>query len=359
MVQDEMTRVEGFKELLDEFKKLPDRVERPPTFMEIAGYPHYENVCSNVLAFFMDPGEPHGLGALVLNALVSVGDSAESDKAIGGSASVEREVSTDAGNRIDILITSDDHAILIENKIHASVGNPLDDYANYLDQTANGRSKHKFLLTLDPIGEGSDWGFANLTYEEFDEKIRSLLGHYVSGADTRYLTIFLDFLNTLKNLNKGTRMDPQFVSLLAERYDDAENFLAEIETLKKELRKKVRDLRNSIDVEGYRNVEQSFYRTTTGLGDSLIYDIRILEDLVTQVEAWISPTGWEIWFWPEPGDYLELKGLLQGLVIPFEEHREDGFSYQDNFAHKYDADLYGIRTSLQDLIDKLAMYQGA
>ena len=46
---------------------------------------------------------------------------------------VEREVSTTAGNRIDILIKSNSHAVLIENKIFAVVANPFDDYEAYLD----------------------------------------------------------------------------------------------------------------------------------------------------------------------------------------------------------------------------------
>ena len=44
-----------FVSLLDEFRKLPPGITRSPTFMEVAGYPHYENVCSNILAFFLDP----------------------------------------------------------------------------------------------------------------------------------------------------------------------------------------------------------------------------------------------------------------------------------------------------------------
>jgi hypothetical protein len=38
-----------FEALLDEFRKLPPAVSRLPTLMEVAGYPHYENVCSNIL----------------------------------------------------------------------------------------------------------------------------------------------------------------------------------------------------------------------------------------------------------------------------------------------------------------------
>ena len=99
--------------LLDEFGKLPGRIERPKTFMEIAGYPHYENVCSNFLAFFFDPEGSHGLGSLFLDALLdSVGNAGE-EEGLGGNVSVEREVVTGKGNRIDLLIKSDSHAMLI------------------------------------------------------------------------------------------------------------------------------------------------------------------------------------------------------------------------------------------------------
>lgn len=109
--------VHAAEKLLDDFRALPGHVERPRTFMEIAGYPHYENVCSNILAFFMDPEESHRLETLVLDALASAGNIAAADEGVGGSVSVEREIVTDAGNRIDILIESDDRAILIEQDL--------------------------------------------------------------------------------------------------------------------------------------------------------------------------------------------------------------------------------------------------
>ena len=351
-------RVQAAAKLLDEFRALPDRIERPQTFMEIAGYPHYENVCSNLLAFFMDPAEPHGLRTLVLDALVSAGNIAAADEEVNSNISVEREVSTNAGNRIDILIESDTQAVLVENKIYASINNPFDDYAACLDQIADGRTKHKLLLTIDPTSEGSKWGFKNLTYEEFVKQIRSLLGHHVSGADTRHLTMFLDFLTTLENLQKGSRMDSRFVDLLAERHEDAENFLAEIETFRKDLRKKVRELRSLINIERYTGIKQSFDRPTKSLYADLIHDIPVSESLIVRIETSIFAQGWEIWIWPENGNYSDLKTLLRRLEIPFEEYREDnGFSHQDNFVHKYNENLDGIRALLQGLIDKLATYQ--
>jgi hypothetical protein len=216
-----------YEQLMEAFQALPGRVERPRTFMEITRYPHYENVCSNVLAFFMDPAESHGLGTLMLDALTSEGNITA--EGVWSNVSVEREVITHAGNRIDILVTSDDRAILIENKINASVINPFDDYAAYLDATVGDRTKHKLLLTLYPSSGGRDWGFRNLTHEEYVGHIRSLLGNYVSGADTRHLTMFLDFLNTLENLRRGTRMNKEFVEFLARRGDDIERLSTDLQ----------------------------------------------------------------------------------------------------------------------------------
>ena len=349
-----MSMIDAANKLLDDFADLPADVERPATFMEIAGYPHYENACSNILAFFMDPAEAHGLRTLVLDALLSTGRDTKPTVTIDGDVAVEREVSTDKG-RIDVLITSDDHAVLVENKIHASASNPFDDYAAYLDRVANGRAEHKFLLTLYPTNEGRAWGFTNLTHEEFVGRIRSLLGLYVSSADTRYLTIFLDFLNTLENLRKGTRMNEELVRLLAERTNEVRDFLTKVHGFKDELRKKVRELGEVVDVEKYQNVRQFFWREREGLYDILVHDVTIHEGLLVAIEADISPDGWGIYLWPRRGDRSELSDLLQRAMVPVDGEDGEGFSHPARFG--YDENLDQIRPVLQDLVDKLATGQ--
>lgn len=367
MVQDEAIRIEDFKKLLDEFKKLPDHVERPPTFMEIAGYPHYENVCSNILAFFMDPNESHGFGPLILDALARVSDIAAADRGGIGNVSIEREVITDSGNRIDILIESDERAILIENKIYANVSNPFGDYANFLNRrTPEGLAKHKLLLTLYPTDEGSNWGFTNLTYTNFVQEIRKLLGVYTSNADVRHLTLFLDFLNTLENLQKGSRMNSEFVKLLSEQTDAAENLFMKLTEFRKELRKKVQELGALLDVREHQNVEQWFWRERTKLFDTLVHDIRVSDDLLVLIDAAISPRGWEIDIFVRgrdmdrsklSSDRLRLRDFLHRLKIPFEERQgSKPFVYPERFA--YHEDLNQIRPILQNLVDEIATSQG-
>lgn len=346
--------VETTTKLLDDFRKLPGRVERLRTFMEIAGYPHYENVCSNILAFFMDPEESHGFGTLVLDALANASRIAGVDEGVGSNISVEREVITEAGNRIDILIESDARAVLIENKIYASANNPFYDYTDYLDRRIlDGRAKHKLLLTLYPTNEGRGWGFTNLTYTQFVGEMRSLLGSYVSSADARHLMIFLDFLNTLENLQKGTRLNQEFVKFLAERDGDVRDLFANLKSLRTEMREKVQELRDRIDTSQHRSVEvKDLWRAdTVAMFDNLYFKIRVAEDLLVGIDTHLSPHGWEIQIFPrDKGDPSKLRELLKRLNIPFEE----GWRFVHTAHFEYDENLDQIRPVLQEVVDKLA-----
>jgi PD-(D/E)XK nuclease superfamily len=48
---------------------------KPKTLLEIARFPHSELAHSNILAFFLDPNEEHGLGDTFLNSLLKTADS--------------------------------------------------------------------------------------------------------------------------------------------------------------------------------------------------------------------------------------------------------------------------------------------
>lgn len=347
--------------LLDEFGKLPGRIQRPQTFMEIASYPHYENVCSNFLAFFFDPEGPHGLGSLFLDVLMDSVGIAGREEGLGGNVSVEREVSTAEGNRIDILMKSDSHAVLIENKIFAVVDNPFDDYAAYLDRLKdeNGcayKNRIKILLTLYRSREGAKQGFVNLTHADFASGVRSALGHHVSTADTRYLTLMLDFLNTLENLGEGTRMNQGYVKLLAERSDEVEKFLIGIKQVRDEARGKVQRLGALIDLKGYPDVRQLPWQPNPNhsLRYFLQHRVHINEEFYIVVEPVISPRGWEIRLFyrisREAQNRFELEDLLNENEIPPEN---DPFIHPKTFAYD-DEDLEGIAAVVQKELSRVA-----
>ncbi len=349
--------------LLDEFKELPGRIARSQTFMEIGGYPHYENVCSNFLAFFFDPEGPHGLGSLFLDALLDSVGAAGGEGGLRGDVSVGREVVTEAGNRIDLLITSDSHALLIENKIFAAVANPFEDYSAYLSKLKNesgdayqDENNTKILLTLYPSGEGAEWGFKNLTHADFASAVRSRLGHHVSGADTRYLTLMLDFLNTLENLGEGTRMNQQFIDLLAERSDEVATFLKSTAEVRGEAKTKARALEERIDLQNYEGITLLPWQPNPNhyLVHLLQYRVPVDEESYVVVEPFVSPSGWLIRTFyrvsPKSQNHLELRKLLDENRVPPEP---DAIIHSERF--KYDEeDLESIAGVVKEELSRVA-----
>lgn len=180
--------------------------------MQVAGYPHYENVCSNILRFYLDPTQEHGLADLLLRAFMTCLEIPYEGAIID--ATVEREVQTEHGGRLDLLIRTADFVIGIENKIWAWLHNDLSDYANLVAsraKTTEGAKAYHAVLTLRPLVSGDlmrvrKAGFSNVTYEQIILEARNLLGHYASGANAKFLTYFTDFMQTIESLS-GSKTD--------------------------------------------------------------------------------------------------------------------------------------------------------
>jgi hypothetical protein len=104
------------EKLLDDFKKVPLIEPEKQTFLEISGFPHYENVISNILCFFFDTEETHRFNDFLLKSLLECYDS---EIVLDNLTTnfVQKEVVTQKQKRIDILIETDEIIVAIENKI--------------------------------------------------------------------------------------------------------------------------------------------------------------------------------------------------------------------------------------------------
>jgi hypothetical protein len=166
-----------FTEIKSSFK------EERETFFDICDYPHYENVISNVVAFFFDPVKGHGLGTLCIEALIQVIE--PETYGIDGFWEVDREVRTDNGNYIDIVLRSESSVIVIENKIYASVYNDLQDYIGFIQRTNKGKKVYGVVLCLQPQNqEGIFNEFKIVTYDEYFGRVLQLLGYAIESGFT-------------------------------------------------------------------------------------------------------------------------------------------------------------------------------
>jgi hypothetical protein len=204
-----MTRKENEVNLdwLTEFVNLiPIIPAQRKNLLDIAGFPRWENVISNLLAFYLKKDEEHKFGTLFIKSLLEAYNSLSKDTDTTklcenlydeSDYSVEREFTTKSGKRIDILLKCDtEWAIIIENKIDASLYNDLTDYWDF-DVEIN----HKIgvVLSLNPM-DTSKTNFVNITHQELIDKVNTNLHNYFLNADDRHLMFLKEYILNIESM---------------------------------------------------------------------------------------------------------------------------------------------------------------
>lgn len=206
-----------FKEMLDELDKIP-QTSHQRTFMEICKYPgsRFEEICSRILEFFLNPKEEHRMYGLALNALLqAIGeDKLRGEYNING-VDVKTEYVTDENKRIDIVVDTPSFVIAIEHKIDANVYNPLDIYKQTIDK--NYKDKRRLFVVLSakqiPNVERDiieSRGFFVLQYSKLINVLQQNMGLYVADCNQYWLTVLIDFIKTLKNRITMFELTPEY-----------------------------------------------------------------------------------------------------------------------------------------------------
>lgn len=192
---------------------IPETEKREKTFLEIAQQPHYENVLSNIYAFFFREEEEHGLHDLFLSTLKEL--IAEKTKGKNFDAfenpHVETEKHTKKGGFIDILLHSKEGAIIIENKVnHHIKGNDLDDYWNSVPASSDER-KVGIILSMYRIAESqyahnrkSAEHFINITHLDLMMRIMEKAPSYLEDASPKFSVFLEDFYHNIKNQSQSS-----------------------------------------------------------------------------------------------------------------------------------------------------------
>ena len=184
-------------EVSEIYKHIPIKEK---TFMDVSGYPHYENVCSNILAFYFNTIDEHKFNNLVINAFIKVLknknieiDLLKEDDIVKSS----REYITLKGNRIDIVLESNKFIIGIENKIKASIYNDLEDYADTLNKLNKNSIKVLFSL-YDNSNIINKSEFINITYQEFLNQLKVDLIDF-QDKNNKWLIFLNEFIKSFDN----------------------------------------------------------------------------------------------------------------------------------------------------------------
>jgi hypothetical protein len=343
---------------LSGLENLPSPANQQPTFMEIGGYPHHENICSNILRFYLIPTNEHGFGRLLLDSLLALIDR----ELINDDRNIEvlREMCTSENNRIDLVIISDNYIIGIENKIRAGVDNPFCDYAKHLNSLHQDSSKvYKILLSVHPEKELSKLRcFTSISYTSFLHEVEENFALYSHNVSNEHLIFLKDFIRTMKNLQNQSIVDQQWLTYLKDRDDDIKVLLSETSIFRKDMRMKLEQIEQLIIKSEISShfTERWFWTDPTFFGDVLVYTID--PDRSSLCFAVILTTkGWKMQFWNKQTDLEKYNGSEKKKLREWFSEREleytevtkhDGSGWRievDGFKDK----VYGTR--LEEIIE--------
>ncbi|MDT0628057.1 PD-(D/E)XK nuclease family protein [Alteromonas sp. W364] len=300
---------EAWIKLLSKFEGLPT-VTNSRTFMQLSGYPHYENVCSNILGFFFDPTNEHGLKDLFYQALLKCVPSQIKEAREAHQVSVEREVNC-RGKRLDLVLTSEEYVIGIENKIWHELDNDLEIYRKEVDRQATKANLEPIYVVLGIHKEEPEAGFASITYNLFFDKLKTLLGHYAVNANSKYLIYLNDFMQTIEDLQGGNLENKPQAQFFKEHFHAIEKLNEEYAEYNKTLNEKVNWLKANLDI----TVETSLVEVWIYSKSTLVFDFNYPAGCIA-IDLKINPEGWQGTIFHREDNEAELNNLLSALEVP-------------------------------------------
>ncbi len=348
----------AFENLLRKFRKLPSKRKRSRTFMEISGYPYFENVCSNILQFYFTPDEEHGFGHLLVDSMGKLlwPDFPESTAEI----EVRREETTTSNKRIDLVIEGADYVIGIENKINAGVQNDLEHYWQHLENLSKGRKTYGVLLSVwetDP--NLALHGFKPLTYKTFFQKILQDIGASLLSIQEPHLTYFRDFIKTLENLRSSNNaMDKQYLQFFREHRHDVNNLLAAAREMNLEIRTKLNQLNQCISISHFpSNTPQRVWVSPSKILGCVWLNFTIAPSAILEAEIVVTVEGWYVHFCNVKCSQEVVSNWLEQCGLECEINPEYAAEWKLRLKQPllpYDSSIEDLKAWIDDVFAKLA-----
>lgn len=221
--------LDRFKALIDKFRALNFKDEELNLF-DVGTRGYFENPTTELLSFFLNSANHHGLDHSFFRGLESAIAKKNILSSLGTFESVETEVVTQNGKRIDLLVETDTALIVIECKIYHHQNNPFDEYTAFGNGRISKNTQHsapktliKLVLCLDS-NVGVDLvagGWYGISYNELVQYIETELSQTMFNNPYNKWTLFArEFLLHLKGLNTMTEINKDELSFLTENLSE-------------------------------------------------------------------------------------------------------------------------------------------
>lgn len=288
-----------YQELVSVLEGAPKIIKEPATLLDIAGYPHYENVVSNYLQYYFDFTEDHGLGDLLLRSLFGVLGKAD-EYVPPNYITVEREVSTGLG-RIDLVINTEAYVIGIENKVfHHTKSNPFSEYQEHLERY-DGKTYCVILSVFKDLPKrAKDLGFVNVTYEQLFEKVKSEFAAQLQNPVNFRAMFLIELMSSITKLTNENKMDKKVIDYITKNYDTLVDVKEVLDYFIESAEKKLNGLSKELKLDGMvKSMKiwkgKSQLRALQPVLFIRLKDIEEAKNLELKIR--LSPQGWSIELW--------------------------------------------------------------
>lgn len=167
---------------------------------------HDENRTSDLLCFFLDPDEDHGLGPLFLWAFFACLKIDRRDILFEDVKARTRDMTSD-GKFPDFLIFGRDWLLIIENKIGAQNPNPLDSYEKYAEEYFPSKSPHFAILSKDGRESRKFPNWKAISYTDYCDTLKCEFAKAVFNRPlTKWQVFAREFILQLENTLSNTAM---------------------------------------------------------------------------------------------------------------------------------------------------------
>lgn len=206
-----------FRTLLDEFKHLQPLNRPEPSIFSIGTQGYYENPTTDILAFFVDDNGPHQLGVTALTALFDCLPPEFHELDYSLVQTPEREVSTKAGKRIDLLLEGTNWVLVVENKIYHTQNNPFEHYQSFIqtEQAQRFANKTPIFVVLSPEGERAPDGWHAISYKMLISSLKVQLAEQFIAQPINKWSLFLrEFILHLESLMSQPTVHQQAIEFI-------------------------------------------------------------------------------------------------------------------------------------------------
>lgn len=235
---------ERLRELRTSLEALPEVVEPPKSTLRILGSLRSEQVWNTLLAYFLDPSQPHGFGADLLKGFLDKSGVEYYHRDLEA-VRVDTESTSPNDNRLDVVIRAPDAwFVCIESKVEASEGTRQTE--RYVEDThvgsfeksefPEGGHHYVFLSKAYSVDASAD-AFSDLYWTDVVDIFTDVLGRSHGRYPERSVNQIEDFVSTIRTVTRMeetdfTKTQKEKVRLLGEYRDDFDELLDAAESLR-------------------------------------------------------------------------------------------------------------------------------